>query len=325
MVRVGILGAGNIAGSMASTVNQMKDASLSAVASRSLEKAKDFAERYGAEKAYGSYEELVSDPEIDLIYIATPNSHHCDHAKLCIEHGKNTLVEKSFALNAEQAREMIRLAEEKGVLLTEAIWTRYMPSRQMVCDIIASGAIGNPTSLYADLSYPVMYKERLARPELGGGALLDIGVYALNFASMVFGNDIKEIRAEAVLTENGVDAADSITLLYEDGRMAVLHSDARAASNREGAVYGDRGYLLVQNINNCEKIFVYDTQHRLVKEYNPPKQITGYEYEVEACAGAIEKGEIECPQMPHGETVRMMELMDTIRKQMGVCLPGDAE
>lgn len=322
-MKMGILGAGGIAGTMAGTIREMPQVTSWAVASRSLEKAEKFAKTYGFEKAYGSYEELVSDPELDLIYIATPHSHHYEHIKLCLEHGKNVLAEKSFTQNAAQAKEVLAMAEEKGLLLTEAIWTRYMPMRKKLDEVLASGVIGKPSSLYATLSYPIMEKERIHEPSLAGGALLDIGVYPINFASMVFGDDIKEVKATAVLTEKGVDGIMQITLIYQDGKMAVLHADANAASNREGAIYGDKGYIMVQNINNCEGIRVYNKNHELIAEYETPEQITGYEYEVEACMEAMEKGALECPQMPHSETIRIMDLMDSIRKQVGVIYPGE--
>lgn len=322
-MKMGILGAGGIAGTMAGTIREMPQVTSWAVASRSLEKAEKFAKEYGFEKAYGSYEELVSDPELDLIYIATPHSHHYEHIKLCLEHGKNVLAEKSFTQNAAQAKEVLAMAEEKGLLLTEAIWTRYMPMRKKLDEILASGVIGKPSSLYATLSYPIMDKERIHEPSLAGGALLDIGVYPINFASMVFGDDVKEVKASAVLTDKGVDGIIQINLIYRDGRMAVLHADANSASNREGAIYGEKGYIMVQNINNCEGIRVYNKNHELIAEYETPKQISGYEYEVEACMEAMEKGALECPQMPHSETILIMELMDSIRKQVGVIYPGE--
>lgn len=322
-MKMGIMGAGNIAGVMAETIRQMPQVCPFAVGSRTLEKARSFAEKYGFQRAYGSYEELVSDPEVQLIYIATPHSHHYENIKLCLEHGRNVLVEKAFTQNAAQAREVVRMAEEKGLLLAEAIWTRYMPMRRTLDEIVASGVIGKPASLYATLSYPIAHIRRIQEPALAGGALLDIGVYPLNFASMVFGDDIERISASAVLTEKGVDAVTTAVLTYRDGRAAVIHADCQAASNREGAVYGEKGYILVQNINNCEGIQVYNADHRLIASYETPKQITGYEYEVEACVRAIEKGDIECPQMPHEETIRIMEFMDEIRRQIGVVYPDE--
>lgn len=322
-MKMGILGAGNIAKTMARTIHEMPEVTSWAVASRNLEKAQAFADEFGFVNAYGSYEELVSDPEIDLIYVATPHSHHFAHAKLCVEHGKAVLVEKAFTQNALQAKELLTLAKKKKVFVTEAIWTRYMPSRKIMDDLIAEGVIGTPYSLYATLSYPIAGKERIAQPELAGGTLLDIGIYALNFASMIFGDDVKEQRVEAILSDKGVDLAENITLIYNDNKMAVLHSDVRVSDNREGAVYGDKGCIIVQNINNCERITVFNNEHKIVRELEVPKQITGYEYEVLACMEALEKGLLECPQMPHAQTIHMMEVMDELRRKMGVVYPGE--
>lgn len=322
-MKVGILGAGKIAGKMAQTISKMPQVTSWAVASRDISKAQMFARQYGFEHAYGSYEELAADPEIDLIYIATPHSHHYAHAKLCILHGKNALVEKSFTQNAQQAKEVLALAKANGVLVTEAMWTRYIPMRKTLDEVLASGIIGKPQSLYATLSYMVADVERMVNPALAGGALLDLGVYTLNFASMVFGDDIQDMKAAAVLTNRGVDAVDNITLTYPDGRMAVLHCDMRAEGNREGAIYGEKGYIVVENINNCEGIRVYNADHELIAAYETPEQISGYEYEVEACMRAIENGETECLEMPHAETIRIMEWMDQIRAQTGVVYPNE--
>ena len=322
-MKMGIMGAGNIAEVMAGTIQRMPRVTSWAVGSRTLEKAQSFAEKYGFQRAYGSYEDLVDDSEVQLIYIATPHSHHYENIKLCLEHGKNVLVEKAFTQNAAQAREVVDMAKGKGLLLAEAIWTRYMPMRKTLDDILASGVIGKPTSLYATLSYPIAHIERIQEPSLAGGALLDIGVYPLNFASMVFGDNIEKISATAVLTEKGVDAVTTAVLTYRDGKVAVIHADCRAASNREGAIYGEKGYILVQNINNCEGIQVYNADHRLIASYETPQQISGYEYEVEECMEAIDKGLMECPRMPLAETVRIMEFMDEIRRQIGVIYPDE--
>ena len=322
-MKVGVLGVGNIAAVMADTLRQMPQVTCWAVGSRTLEKAKNFAREYGFQRSYGSYEELVADPEVQLIYIATPHSHHYENIKLCLNHNKHVLAEKAFTQNAAQAREVIALAKEKGLLLAEAIWTRYMPMRRTLDEIVASGVIGKPTSLYATLSYPISQIERIQEPALAGGALLDVGVYPLNFASMVFGNDMEKISATAVLSDKGVDAITTAVLTYKDGRAAVIHANFQAASNREGAIYGEKGYILVQNINNCEGIQVFDADHRLITSYDRPRQISGYEYEVEACIEAIEKGQTQCPQMPHDEIIQMMEFMDEIRRQVGVVYPNE--
>ena len=321
MIKIGIIGAGRIAGFMADTLKGMDTAARYAIAARDDERAKAFAEQHGFEKAYGSYEEMLADPQVELVYVATPHSHHYDHVKLCLEHGKHVLCEKAFTVNEGQARELFALAKEKGLLLTEAIWTRYMPMRKTLEEVLESGIIGKPHMLTANLSYIIDWKDRIAKPELAGGALLDIGIYALNFASMVFGDEIESISGTAVFNEYGMDMQENITLVYKDGRMAALNSSARSLSDRRGIIYGDRGYIETENINNCGGIRVYDVDRKLVAAYETPKQITGYEYEVEACVYAIEHGELECPQMPHEETLRMLRWMDELRRQWGIVYP----
>lgn len=324
MVKMGIIGAGRIAGFMANTMKGMTSVSRYAIAARDYERAQHFAEEYGFEKAYGSYEELVADEEVELVYIATPHSHHYDHVKLCLEHGKHVLCEKAFTVNERQAAELFAMAKEKGLLLTEAIWTRYMPMRKMLEEVLASGVIGRPHMLTANLSYLIDWKDRIAKPELAGGALLDIGIYTLNFASMAFGNDIEQITGTAVFNEYGMDMQENITLVYRDGRMAALNASARSLSDRRGIIYGDKGYIETENINNCEGIRVYDLNRSLVASYDTPQQITGYEYEVEACVYAIEHGETECPQMPHEETLQMLRWMDELRRQWGIVYPMES-
>ncbi len=320
-MKMAILGAGNIAEVMATTIAHMDQVESYAVGSRDLARAQDFASRHGFKKAYGSYEEMVQDEDIDLIYIAIPHSHHYDAVKLCLEHGKNVLCEKAFTVNASQARKVLALAKEKKLLLTEAIWTRYTPMRKVLDDIIASGVIGKVSSVSANLCYVLNHLERNKKPELAGGALLDLGIYPLNFACMVIKEPVKDIQAYAVMNEYGVDDSNSIFLTFENGSTATLHSSQLVASERGGYVYGTEGYILVENINNVQGYRVYNKNHELLAEYKTPTQITGYEYEVEACIEALENGWLECPAMPHEETIRMMELMDSIRQIWGMKFP----
>ena len=323
-MKVGILGAGSIARAMAMAVNGLEGVEGYAVASRELGKAQAFCNQWGFQRAYGSYEEMLQDPQVDLVYVATPHSHHFEHAKLCIEHGKPALVEKAFTANAAQARELIALAERRGVFLTEAIWVRYMPSCRMLRELIDSGIIGTVQRVSADLSYPIPNVKRLTDPALAGGALLDLGVYVLNFASMVLGDDIQEIKGLCTYCDSGVDCQESITITYPDGKMAALTASMLTASHRLGLIYGTKGYIHCININNIQGFEVYDLNHNLVKTVEVPRQINGYEYEVLACKKALEEGALECPEMPHSETVRMMEWMDKLRSDWGVRFPFEA-
>lgn len=320
-MNIAFIGAGRIANTLASTMARMEDVNLYAVATRDLSRAQAFAAQYGFDKAYGSYEEMLSDPQVELVYIATPHSHHAQHMKLCIEHGKNVLCEKAFTLNAAQAREVAALAKEKGVYVAEAIWTRYMPSRQLINEALASGVIGNVSTLTCNLSYPVTYKERIIRPELAGGALLDVGIYGLNFALMHFGDDILRTDSSVAFTDTGVDAQETITLHYRDGKMAVITAGVLARSDRKGIFYGDKGYIIVENINNPQSISVYNLSDELVEKIEVPAQITGYEYQIREAMARIRAGQLEAASMPLSESIAVMERMDSLRKDWGLVYP----
>lgn len=320
MIRVGIMGAGRIAITMAKTLNGMENARAYAVASRSREKAEEFAKENGIAKAYGSYEEMLADENVDLVYVATPHSHHYICCKMCLEAGKNVLCEKSFTVTADQARKLFDLAEEKNLLITEAIWTRYMPSRKMINDLIASGVIGHVTSLTANLNYNITDKKRITDLKLAGGALLDVGVYPINFARMIFGDTMTECHANAVF-KDGVDFMDNIAMVFEGDKMASLHSSVQSVSERNGMIYGTDGFIKVTNINNPEKITVYNKNYEETASYLPPKQITGYEYEVESCIKALEEGRLECPEMPHEETLKVVQIMENILRSWGYEIP----
>ncbi len=322
-MNVGIIGAGFIAGLMANTLNGMSDAVLYAVAARDLDRANDFAKIYGAEKAYGSYEELVKDDAVDLVYIATPHSHHRDHAMLCISHGKPILCEKAFTQNAQEAKEIIAFAREKKVYCAEAIWTRYMPSRTILTDLIKDGRIGKVESLTCNLGYNLRHIHRLQAPELAGGALLDLGVYIINFTDMIFGLDAKEVISTCTKFESGVDMADSIILKYEDDKIASIQCTAVAGTDQYGIIYGSDGYIIAKNINNINVIEIYTKNRELVAKIDVPEQITGYEYQVHTAIECIREGKLECEQAPHAKTIEIMEFMDKLRADWGVVYPGE--
>lgn len=323
-MKFAILGLGGIAVKMAETIIRMDGVELYAVSSRDAEKAEAFAKKYHAEKAYGSYDEMLKDEQIDLIYIALPHSHHCKWTKAAINAGRNVLCEKAFAVNEAEAREMIELAETKHVFLTEAIWTRYMPSRKIIDELLHKNTIGKIVSISANLGYRIDTHERIINPELAGGALLDLTVYPLNFSSMVHGDDIKAIHASCVMTDTGVDGQDNVMIQYADGCMASLFTTIYGLSNRMGLIVGTDGFIEVENINNPQEIRVYSSDRsnpELLQRIKVPEQISGYEYEVLACKDAIENGKLECPEMPHSETLEIMRQMDIIRKQFNITYP----
>ena len=320
-MNIGILGAGHIACKMAEAINKTECAKLYAVGARSVERAWDFAQRWQAEKAYGSYEQLVKDENVELIYVATPHNFHYEHARLCLEHGKNVICEKPFTVNAKQARELFDLAESKGLMITEALWTRFLPMRFKLDEIIASGKIGSITSLTANLGYMIKDKERLAKPELAGGALLDLGVYPINFALTCFGSEgIESITSDCVKTPLGVDLQNSIIIRWKDGKTAVLHSNMAANTDKRGMLYGEKGRIEFININNCEGITVTLDEGRC-EVYETPVQINGFEYELMSAVKAVREHKTECPEMPHSETMAVMKIMDKLREDWGIKYP----
>lgn len=323
MFRIGIIGAGWIAHKMSLGIAPLKDIEVYAIASRSIEKAKEFATEHNIPAAYGSYEEMLDDPEVDLVYIATPHSHHFAHAMLALEHGKPVLVEKAFTANAKQAEILIETARSKGLFITEAIWTRYMPLSHKIREIMESGIIGDPRIITATLCYMMEHKERIVRPDLCGGALLDLGVYALNFARMYFGTDIVKTVSNCHLGPTGMDMHESISLSYADGRMANLQSGALCLNDRQGIISGTEGYIRVDNINCPEVVEVYRNYELVARFTRPENMINGYEYQVIEAKRCIESGLTESPMMPHEETISIMKQMDALRKEWGVLYPYD--
>lgn len=324
-MKIGILGTGRIAGTVAPALVGLPEIECYACASRTPGKAEAFAEKYGFQKVFTSYEAMLEDPQVELVYVATPHSHHYEHMMLCLNYGKHVICEKAFTMNADQARQVAAFAKEKGLYAAEAIWTRYMPSRQRIQEILDSGVIGKVNTLTANLSYVISGKQRIYDPALAGGALLDIGVYGLNFALMHFGDDIQRMESSVQLTDTGVDAMETITLFYRDGRMAVLTHSIYCRSDRKGIIHGDKGYMVVENINNPRSIAVYDLNDRLIHFYGMPAQINGYEYEFAEAVRCIREGKTESQSMPMAETIQVMEIMDHFRSQWGVVYPQEKE
>ena len=323
MFKLGIIGAGWIAEKMAAALAPLEDYCVYAIASRSIEKAEAFAKEWNVPKAYGSYEEMVSDPDVDLVYIATPHSHHHAHAMLALEHGKHVLVEKAFTANAAEAAELLETARTKGLFITEAIWTRYMPLSHKVKEVMESGIIGEPRVLTATLCYMMEFKERIVRADLCGGALLDLGVYCLNFARMYFGTGIVRTVTNVHLGPTGMDMHESISLSFADGKMANLQSGALCLNDRQGIISGTEGYIRVDNINCPEGVEVYRNYELVARYEKPSDMINGYEYQVFECKRCIDANLLESPLMPHAETLSIMQQMDSLRSEWGVIYPYD--
>ena len=324
-MRVGIIGAGWIAEKAAITLNGLRECNCHAIASRSIEKAEEFARRWNVPKAYGSYAELIADPDIDLVYVATPHSHHYDVTHQAIMAGKPCLVEKAFMANLAQSEAITRLAHERKVFLAEAIWTRYQPAVGIVRQLISSGRIGTPRLVTATLGYSMGDKPRIMRPDLCGGALLDLGVYALNFVRMFFDADIASIESQCVKSATGMDLTNAISLVLADGVLCNLQSSAACVGDNIGVIAGTDGNLIIDNINNPQKITVNTHDRVFVEDIHVPKQITGYEYQFLACRKALADGLLEPREMPHAETLYIMQLMDDLRRKWGVHYPMDEE
>lgn len=318
MFNVGIIGAGHISEKAAKTLAAMDDMQCLAIGSRSLEKAQAFAAQFGVARAYGSYAELLADPDVQLVYIATPHSHHFAVAKDAVLAGKPCLIEKSFMLNAVEAATLLALAREKGVFVAEAIWPRYLPVRQMAREVLASGVIGKPVMVTASLGYDVSDKERVLKPELGGGALLDLGVYVLNFVRMYCDSPIARLNTTCIRSETGVDASEVVTMVLEDGTLATVQASAWSQGDNQGVIAGTTGYLVFDDLINPTCLRICRKRHIVEKEIPVPPQITGFEYQFRACKESIEAGLLEPPQMPHSEILFIMHLMDRLRAEWGI-------
>lgn len=324
-LRVGIIGAGWIAEKAAITLKNLEGASCYAIASRSLEKAQAFAEKWQVSCAYGSYSELIADENVDLVYVATPHSHHYDVTKEALENGKPCLVEKAFMANHRQAADIVRISRERKVFLAEAIWTRYQPAVPIVRQLISNGQIGTPRLITATLGYSMGNKPRIMRPDLCGGALLDLGVYAINFVRMFCDSPIEKMESQCVKSDTGMDLTNAISFTFANGMLANVQSSACCVGDNIGVIAGTEGNIIIDNINNPQRIRINKRDRVFVKDINVPKQITGYEYQFIACKQALEEGLIEPPQMPLEETLYIMKMMDELRMKWGVHYPMDDE
>lgn len=322
-MKVGIIGTGWIAEKAAITLNGLTDCQAYAVGSRTLDKAEAFASKWNIAKAYGSYGALIADPDVDLVYVGTPHSHHFDVTREALLAGKPCLVEKAFMANHRQALEIVELARERKVFLAEAIWTRYQPVVAIVRNLIGSGRIGQPRLVTATLGYSMGDKPRIMRPDLCGGALLDLGVYALNFVRMFFPADIIGMESQCVKSATGMDLTNAISLVLSDGLLCNLQSSAACVGDNIGVIAGTEGNLIIDNINNPQTVTVNGPDRTYVETIRVPKQITGYEYQFLACRQALADGLLEPREMPHEETLYIMQLMDQLRKKWDVRYPMD--
>ena len=325
-IRWGILGCGNIANKFAEDLRWVEDAELLAVASRDHKKAIDFSTRHKAKLAFGSYKELVSSPEVDAIYIATPHGLHREHALLCIEHKKAVLCEKAFALNSFDAKEMIEAARKKGVFIMEAFWTKFLPQYEMVVSLIESNKIGEIKCIQADFGFKASTppSPRLYEPLLGGGALLDIGIYPVFLAISLLGKPV-EVFATMKPFLSGVDQQIAIVLKFESGALANLSATFEAVTPVEATIAGAEGIIRMTNRFHNASGNVELIKNSGAVDIGPihREQGHGYQFEARHVGDCLRKDLIESPVMGHDDTLLLMETLDKIRAVCGIRYPAD--
>lgn len=324
-LRWGILGTGNIANQFATALSSMDDAEIAAVGSRSQATADAFAEKYGIARRHASYEALAADPEVDLIYVSTPHGLHKENTLLCIEHGKGVVCEKPFTLNRKDAEEVFAAARAKGVFVMEAMWTRFIPAVRQAMKWIAEGRIGEVRMVQSSFGFAWDGTEagRLFEPEMGGGSLLDVGIYPITIAHLAFGGAPSAMTGIAHLGESGVDEQAGFVLGYEGGGLAVLSSAILTETPYDAYILGTLGKIkLHSTFWNAEKVSLqigegdWETQ-------TFPHPCNGFEYEAMEAQRCFREGRIESETMSHAITLEVMGIMDTLRSQWGLRYPGE--
>lgn len=320
MIKWGILSTGTIAKNFAETCARLKgEIEIRAVASRTQESADAFAAKYGIPCAYGSYEALAGDPQVDIVYVATPHSRHFEDMKLLIEAGKHVLCEKSFTTDAAQAEEIFTLARRKGVFVMEAFWTKFIPLYRQIERAISEGKIGEIRAVTAQYGYTTGRQARKFDPELAGGTLLDIGVYAVGFACMMLGYSFDDVYSCLVLNDVGTDMTDAV-ILRRGNAVAQLTCTIGAQMPTHAAVYGTLGRIDIPDFKNPERASVLvDGQEP--KTLVSPFEVNGFEYEIREAEACVRAGRRESARMTGEQTVAVMRIMDEVRRQNGMRFP----
>ncbi|HKL99718.1 MAG TPA: Gfo/Idh/MocA family oxidoreductase [Mobilitalea sp.] len=321
----GILGAGNIAATFATAINYLEASKLTAIASRNLDKAKKFADRFHIDKAYGSYEELVQDPEIDVIYIATPHTEHKTNAAMCITNGKAVLCEKPFTLNAGDSEFLISLAREHKVFLMEAMWTKFLPVTRMVKNWLKEGRIGEIRHFKVSFGYHSDFdiNSRIYNPDLAGGALLDVGVYPISYVIHMMDRLPDQVISSAVIGRSGVDEQNIIILKYDNGVLADLSSAVSVETGYDAVIMGDKGKIIIPSFWEAQSAELYDNNNTLLDTYKYPFTSNGYAYEAEEVSQCLRDGKLESDIIPLKDTLDIMKIMDEIRAQWGLTYPQE--
>lgn len=325
-IRWGILGCGKIAHKFASDLRLVEDAELIAVASRDHQRADDFARQHDAALSFASYEALVTCDKVDVIYVATPHGFHHEHTLLCLNHGKAVLCEKAFALNSRQVGEMIEAAKRNNVFLMEAFWTKFIPQYEKTVKIIESGELGELRMIQADFGFhaPEPKPQRIYDPQLGGGALLDIGIYPVFLAVSLLGRPI-EVKAVMTPYPSGVDEQIAITLRFPNDVLAILSASFSTDTPVEATIMGTGGYLRMR-----DRFYNPVSTIEVVKDRNPPKPIEthredgfGYQFQARHVSECLRNNLIESPVMSHADSVLLMETLDRIRETCGIKYEAD--
>lgn len=324
-IKWGILGAGKIAGKFADALKQVADAKLLAIGSRTIDNANTFGDTHNIPRRYGSYAQLVADSDLDIIYIATPHHLHAECAILCLGAGRHVVCEKPLAVSAPQARTMIDSARANNRFLMEAMWTRFLPLMDKVRQLLAEHAIGDVRTLMADFGFRAgdNANPRLTQPELAGGALLDVGVYTLALSSMLFGRPAN-IQSAAAIGPTGVDDQNASILTFGQGRIAMLYSAIQTESPHEAHILGTAGRI------HIHKPWWRGSKLSLIRPEQPeqtfelPTHENGFIYEILAAHEDLRNGRTENALMPLGESLAILETMDTIRAQWGLQYPFEA-
>jgi len=317
-IRWGILSTGWIAESFVHGLRQLPDAELAAVGSRSVEAAQAFADRFGFARAHGTWQALAADPEVDVIYVATPHHAHFDATMTCLQAGKAALTEKPFTLDRATSETLVETARSNGVFLMEAMWMRCIPAIRRIAGLISDGVIGDVVNVQADfgLQGPVDESHRLRNRALGGGALLDLGVYPVTFAHLFLGAP-SSVQAWAQLTAGGVDENTGLVLGYDSGATAVLSCSLTGDTSRRGVITGRLGRIEVPREFYHPRGFAV-VRGGDVEQVDVPYEGHGYHFEAEEVQRCLREGLLESPLIPHSETLSVMRTLDLARAQIGV-------
>jgi predicted dehydrogenase len=322
--RWGIIGTGGIARQFTSDL-LLTGHQVAAVGSRTEASAERFAALFELPAAHASYESLVADPAVDLVYVATPHPFHYANAKLALDAGKHVLVEKPFTLNAAQARELVTLAADRGLLVLEAMWTRWLPHMARLREIVAAGTIGDVRSMSADHTQdlPDDPGHRLNALELGGGALLDLGIYPISFASQLFGAPAS-VQATATFKETGADAQVATMFRYAGGQIATTYSASTTRGPNVAVVLGTEGRIEVDSVwYTATGLRVYDSDGTLRQSYTPVVEGRGMQFQADEAERLVRAGLIASDILAPQETVAIMATLDAIREQIGLTYPGE--